>query len=98
MNNRAKYSAGVDHGGPDIIWVVDEQEDGAASVTNDAERVVAEVVRIHGNNPIVYRDSDGRWDGLLHEDGEFTGFQPMGADSRNRAVALMRSLVKNGAV
>ncbi len=96
--NRAKYSAGVDHGGPDIIWVVDEQEDGAASVTNDAERVVEDVVRLHGSHPVVYQDSDGRWDGLLHEDGAFTGFQPLVADSRTRAVALMRSLVMSGAV
>lgn len=65
-----------------VDWVADtyvtltDANDGAMSITNDAEAVVAEV---HSNYPgrrIFYVDTEGRIDELLHEDGEFIGFAP----------------------
>lgn len=47
---------------------------GARSVTNGAEHVVDDVLGIHGNHPIIYQDSDGLWDRLLHDGTKFTGF------------------------
>jgi hypothetical protein len=53
------------------------------SVTNDAEYVVAEVVKQCGNKTarVIYRDSDGRWDELVHDNGVFVRFAP--GDSLN---------------
>lgn len=60
------------------VWISDESEGHpyAMSVTNDAERVVADV---HGRCPdyrIFYRDTMGLWDELLHEHGKFYGYTP----------------------
>jgi len=48
----------------------------AMSVTNDAEAVVAEIVPRFKGKRIVYKDSDGNWDELVHNGREFTGFAP----------------------
>jgi|WetSurMetagenome_2_1015567.scaffolds.fasta_scaffold68391_2 hypothetical protein len=70
--SRAHYDSFVKGG---IIYVIDDN-DGAMSVTNDAEAVVEEVVKLHGNLPVKYRDTDGRWDWLVHEHGKFITFAP----------------------
>ena len=54
----------------------------AKSLTDDMERVIAELALIfpylHQYN-VVYRDSMGRWDGVLTHCGTFAGFKPMRA-------------------
>lgn len=58
-----------------IVWIVDEDR-GNRSVTNDADKVVAE---LHVNYPgfrIIYRDSIGNWDELCHDGALFTGYRP----------------------
>lgn len=57
-----------------VVWIVDE--DGDMSVTNDAEQVVRTLVQRYGERRIVYRDSDGAWDELLHRGERFTGYAP----------------------
>ena len=47
---------------------------GGPSVTNDAERVVAEVTAEHPSKRIVYRDTMGHWDELMHCHGIFAAF------------------------
>lgn len=47
---------------------------GGISVTNGAEVVVKTLFDRYGNRRIIYRDSDGNWDELLHRRGEFLGF------------------------
>ena len=59
---------------PEIVWILDE--DGPLSVTNDAERVVAELFKTYGDRRIIYRDTDGNWDELQHRGSVFTGFAP----------------------
>lgn len=49
---------------------------GSKSVTNDAEAVVQEVTKLHGDRRIAYRDSDGRWCELRHNGQDFVGFSP----------------------
>lgn len=44
------------------------------SVTNDAENVVREVYITYGNKRIMYRDTDGQWDELVHANGVFVTF------------------------
>jgi hypothetical protein len=66
---------------PGIVFIVD-LNDGNMSVTNDAEAVVDEVVRNYRRHTpqsisgprIIYRDSDGQWDELVHVNGVFKTF------------------------
>lgn len=53
---------------------------GRMSVTNDAESVVSYVARKYPNRRIIYKDSDGRWYELQHNDGNFSGFKPYGEE------------------
>jgi hypothetical protein len=55
------------------IWIIDN--DDGRSVTNSAEEVVAELIKVHGpGNRIFYRDTDGRWDELKHDGKRFVYF------------------------
>jgi hypothetical protein len=63
---------------------------GARSVTNDAESVLADCCASYGAAlpPIaIYRDTLGRYDQLLHLDGDFLGFALIGETDRARAIA-----------
>jgi len=59
---------------PGMVWIVDLNR--GSSVTNDAERVVAELNDRFPGFRIIYRDSMGNWDELKHDNGKFTGFKP----------------------
>ena len=65
-----------------IVWIVDE--DGWKSVTNDAERVCADVNRLYHGFRIIYRDTDGNWDELVHLDGHFNNY----AEARGLGIVL----------
>lgn len=58
----------------EIVHIIDI-DDGGISVTNDAENVVAEVNNRYPNRRIIYRDSMGNWDELVHENGVFKSFK-----------------------
>ena len=73
MRVRAHYAIHVETA--DTIWIVD-LDDGAMSVTNDAEAVVEQVVKDFGDKRVIYRDSEGQWDELLHHHGRFIDFAP----------------------
>ena len=61
---------------PQIVWLIDEGHDGHMSVTNDAERVCHELYQRFGNRRFIYRDSDGRWDEMVHDgEGYFRAFK-----------------------
>lgn len=78
--HRSSYSM-VDSPKPEeAVFLVDN--DGPLSVTNDAERVVAEVLAAHPGRRIFYRDSMGSWDELKHNGEAFTGFAPPKAEDR----------------
>lgn len=60
---------------PEAVFIVDN--DTGRSITNDAEAVTWDVWNRYGNRRIIYRDTDGRWDELLHADGgKFVDFMP----------------------
>lgn len=61
-----------------LVWIVDDYNDHqpTMSVTNDAEAVCAELHAQWPNHRIIYRDTEGKWDELLHKAGAFTGFAP----------------------
>lgn len=57
------------------VFLVDNDESGCRSVTNDAENVVKEVFSKYGDKKIMYCDSGGCWDQLTHNHGNFIGFK-----------------------
>lgn len=89
----ANYAADVFD---DVIRVVDLGIPGTLSVTNNAEAVVRrlaeqgfDIQRV----PIVYRDSAGRWDGLVVDKaGEFDGFVILRGRTFEDAVRRLRGL------
>lgn len=60
---------------PEKVFIVDANT-GHLSVTNDAEAVCEELFGIHGQKRFIYRDSEGQWDELAHDEGIFTDFMP----------------------
>lgn len=50
---------------------------GGRTVTNDAERVIADLNRqgLLNDRRLLYYDSEGQLDELVHNEGEFLGFQ-----------------------
>jgi hypothetical protein len=57
-----------------IVWIVD-RDDGGRSVTNDAERVCNELNAAMPGYRIMYLDTMGRWDELVHECGVFKEYK-----------------------
>lgn len=71
-----------------VVAIVDADL-GGMSVTNDAEAIVIAVDEsVHlGTRRLIYRDSTGRWDELLHEAGRFAGFAHLGGETLTQALA-----------
>jgi hypothetical protein len=75
------------------VIVVRDLDDGGPSVTNAAEYVVERLSATFGGlagKRIVYRDSDGRWDELVHDGRRFVGFGSFGANTLDGALAVLR--------
>lgn len=68
----------------DAAFIVDRCLPGKRSLTNDAEAVCIEMHRCWGCRRIIYRDSDGRWDELLHDKGTFSGYAALSGEDRRR--------------
>jgi hypothetical protein len=85
---RSKYAASQVE---DIIIVIDLG--GTVSVTNDAERVVEELAEHFDLTMcrIVYRDTEGRYDGLALKGGSFAGFVHLGVFTEEEALKLADS-------
>lgn len=58
-----------------IVWFVDPN-DGARSMTNSAEFVCESVHDTMPGYRIIYRDTLGNWDEMVHQDGRFLHFKP----------------------
>ena len=80
-------------GRDDLIVVTDRR--GAKSVTKDIEVVVRRIGEFTdiGKRQIVYRDTSGRWDGVLVIDSEFRKFIALGARHRDAAIDDARVLI-----
>lgn len=64
---------------PDTLTIRDLGGDGRLTVTNDAERVVADLYGddLLGSRKLLYYDSSGDLDELVHDGrGRFLGFAP----------------------
>lgn len=51
--------------------------DGEVSVTNDADAVVAYVLKKHPGKRIIYQDTEKQWAELRHDGESFTCFAPL---------------------
>ena len=75
----------------DVVAVWDHDR-GGRSVTNDAEAVIAEMVRegvsLDGKR-VLYWDSNGAWDELRVENGRFAGFNILNALTLDLARAML---------
>jgi hypothetical protein len=56
-----------------VIYIID-LDLGAKTITNDAEAVVKHVLNDFPRFRIVYRDTEGNWNELCHNNGKFTYF------------------------
>lgn len=74
------------------VLVIFDRDCGSMSLTNDADRVLAEEARRRGAAmpaTVIYRDSTGRYDRLRHRAGVFGGFSPIGATSLDEALSAI---------
>lgn len=65
---------------------------GGRSITNDAVRVIADLALELGGlgrMPVIYRDTDGVYDGLAHDGFRFCGFFPIRVGCLNEALATL---------
>lgn len=61
----------------DEFVFIEDLDMGSMSVTNDAEYVVQTVLINHGTQRrIIYKDSEGQWDELVHDTNQFVDFAP----------------------
>ena len=77
----------------DFLGIADANR-GGRSITNDAERVVTELLATQQLLPhqrLLYRDTLGRWDELVHDGRRFTAFRHIGGDSFVDAVHRAQS-------
>jgi len=58
-----------------IVFLIDLEASNSMSVTNDAERVYADVRNKYPNQRVVYRDTMGNWDEIVLEN-EMANFIP----------------------
>ena len=64
----------------DNLIVILDANDGAKSVTNDADNIVQDLVRLGHNvdrKVIVYRDTMGNWDQITTNSARFATFYPL---------------------
>ncbi len=84
---RADYSYLIQQFKDTGFIVIEDLNRGRMSVTNNIEEVVDEICTKENINPvehlIIYKDSDGRWDGFEFATGQFV---MLGADSRLKAI------------
>lgn len=78
----------------DDVLVLFDRDCGTMSLTNDMERVLLEVSEQLGDRMpaiVIYRDSQGIYDRVMHRKGVFGGrFEPLGAKSLAEALKLVR--------
>lgn len=77
-----------------VICVVDlfDERYPTMSVTNDADFVVATVFKVHGDLPIIYRDTDGQWDELRHREGYFACYRALNTRDMDTAIRTVLAL------
>lgn len=89
MKPRSSYSSHTFKAHPEMVLLIDNDDPNCATVTNDAQNVVPDVLasrtlRQRDTTRIVYRDTMGRFDELRHDGRRFTGYAPLSAADKAR--------------
>lgn len=90
-----------EHAGAYMLELRDENYRGAVSLTNDVERVLACVQSENRGIPffnldnfyIVYRDSNGDYDGIVTEGNKFKNFLILGASTSEEAFEAIQKVI-----
>jgi hypothetical protein len=94
---RAAFS--IEHAS--FVCVTDLDLDGARSVTNDIENVIADLVtmeRLFPGDRLIYRDSEGTWDEVVLDDAcRFVDFRRLATRRRSLAIAYVLELMETRA-
>jgi hypothetical protein len=56
------------------VFLIDP-DNGQISITNNAEQVCREINKLYPKHRIIYRDTMGQWDELVHNNGIFIDFK-----------------------
>jgi hypothetical protein len=78
-----------ENGEADVLIIKDLRRPGHRSVTNDIERILLELKHEFGGKLpgcVIYRDSEGTYDGIRHDDGTFKDFYPIRTKNRDEAI------------
>lgn len=62
---------------PQVVYIIDTGHTGHRSVTNDVERVCEVMFLTYGNRRVIYKDTQDRWDEIVHDHGVFKQFKPV---------------------
>ena len=77
------------------LLLITDRNLGDRSVTNEVEQVLVDLAGLSidiAKQRIIYRDSDGIWDGILTRAGQFVAFFPLRCRSEQAAIALAQAL------
>ncbi len=86
-----RVSYDLDTSVPGALLLVDHDLPGTMSVTNAAEEVIAELAwqGLLAGRRVLYRDTDGIWDELLHDGHHFNGFRSIHVRTRDEVLAVL---------
>lgn len=77
----------------DGVLIIEDLNLGGLSVTNGAEAVINRI-GLDGDAflelPVIYRDTEGRYDRILVENGKFAGFTMLDAGSESEALEIIK--------
>lgn len=93
MFHKADYS----YSRIDGILVIEDLCRGSISVTNDIENVLYSIDEdtgwLRGDPPVIYRDSQGMWDGVTVKGRRFYRFFSVGAETKVDAINKLKELM-----
>lgn len=96
FDNTAAYNHEMRQAGKIKFLCIEDLNRSGRSVTNDVEKVLAELAKEYGALPawIIYRDSDGNWDRIMATpEGKFIGFSVIEAGHRPKTMGHALQLI-----
>ena len=90
VENRSDYQWWI----KDSVLLI-EDLNGGKSVTNDMAKILLDLDFLLGSledRRIIYKDSEGIWDGVAHDGKFLKGFYPIGATNSDAALQQLRGI------
>lgn len=79
------------------VLIIRDLDRGGRSVTNDGDGVIMDLAKrglLKDGMRVIYRDSSGEWDEMLHRGGLFSTFRAIPADARTDGDAALTWIFK----